>query len=68
MEYGCIGEKLRHSFSKEIHARIGAYGYDLKELAPQDVEAFLRAITLISSSFFIFTITMITCTINISIT
>ena len=42
MEYGCIGEKLRHSFSKEIHARIGAYGYELKELAPQDVEAFLR--------------------------
>lgn len=43
MEYGCIGEKLRHSFSKEIHARIGAYGYELKELAPQDVGAFLRA-------------------------
>ncbi len=42
MEYGCIGEKLRHSFSKEIHARIGEYGYELKELAPQDVEAFLR--------------------------
>ncbi len=43
MEYGCIGEKLRHSFSKEIHARIGTYGYELKELAPQDVGAFLRA-------------------------
>ena len=22
MEYGCIGEKLSHSFSKEIHARL----------------------------------------------
>ena len=25
LEYGLIGAKLRHSFSPEIHARIGHY-------------------------------------------
>ena len=25
MEYGLIGEKLRHSFSREIHEKIGNY-------------------------------------------
>ena len=33
MKYGLIGEKLKHSFSKEIHERIGKYQYDLIELS-----------------------------------
>ncbi len=42
MEYGCIGEHLTHSFSKEIHARLFDYSYALKELAPTEVEGFLK--------------------------
>ena len=41
MEYGCIGEKLPHSFSKEIHEKIGAYSYELKELSPLELGAFM---------------------------
>ena len=41
MDYGCIGEHLPHSFSKEIHEKIGAYPYELKELTPQEVPAFM---------------------------
>ena len=36
MEYGCIGEKLAHSFSKEIHARLADYQYELKELGSKE--------------------------------
>lgn len=42
MTYGLIGEKLGHSFSPEIHACIGDYAYELKELAPDAVAAFLE--------------------------
>ena len=42
MMYGCIGERLPHSFSKEIHRLIGDYDYDLKELAPEALDAFMR--------------------------
>ena len=41
MIYGCIGEHLPHSFSREIHGEIGGYAYDLKELTPQELPAFL---------------------------
>ena len=43
LEYGCIGEHLGHSYSAEIHALLGTYRYRLCELAPQEVEGFLRA-------------------------
>jgi len=43
MEYGLIGEKLGHSFSKEIHERLGRYRYDLIELAPDELEDFIRS-------------------------
>ena len=43
MLYGCIGEKLGHSFSKEIHAMIGNYSYVLKEIAPGALDDFMRA-------------------------
>lgn len=42
MKYGCIGERLGHSFSKEIHSLIADYEYVLKELAPDDVAPFLE--------------------------
>ena len=37
LENGCIGEHLPHSFSREIHEQIGAYSYELKELAPEEL-------------------------------
>lgn len=42
MQYGCIAEHLGHSFSPEIHALLGEYPYDLKELAPVEVGPFLE--------------------------
>lgn len=42
MKYGCIGERLGHSFSKEIHSLIADYDYRLKELAPDEVEPFMK--------------------------
>ncbi|MBQ7873716.1 MAG: shikimate dehydrogenase [Oscillospiraceae bacterium] len=42
MEYGLIGEHLPHSFSPEIHKRIGDYKYELKELRPEEVGEFLK--------------------------
>ena len=41
MEYGLIGERLPHSFSKEIHEKIGDYEYSLVELKPDEVEDFI---------------------------
>lgn len=32
MKYGCIGEHLGHSFSREIHARLSDYEYELCEV------------------------------------
>ena len=40
MKCGCIGKKLTHSFSKEIHAMLADYSYDLIELAEEDIPAF----------------------------
>ena len=41
-KYGCIGKKLAHSFSKEIHAMLADYEYELIELASEkDVTDFL---------------------------
>ncbi len=45
MNYGLIGEKLGHSWSKVIHEAFGLYSYELKELAPAEVEDFLRGRT-----------------------
>ena len=41
MKYGLIGGKLGHSFSKDIHERLGASAYELCELAPEEVGPFL---------------------------
>ena len=42
MQYGCIGEHLKHSFSAEIHHALADYEYEIKELAPEALDAFLR--------------------------
>lgn len=41
MDYGLIGERLPHSFSKEIHEKIADYKYSLKELKPDEVQKFI---------------------------
>ena len=43
MEYGLIGEKLSHSFSREIHSLIAGYNYELKEIKPCDLDSFMQA-------------------------
>lgn len=40
MDYGCIGEKLSHSFSKEIHNALTDYDYQLLELKREELKAF----------------------------
>ena len=41
-KYGCIGKKLTHSFSKEIHAKLDDYKYELIELAETEVDSFFK--------------------------
>lgn len=43
MKYGLIGEKLSHSFSKEIHESLADYTYEIRELTPDEVAPFLAA-------------------------
>lgn len=40
MRYGLLGEKLPHSFSKEIHEKLGRYTYELIEVAKEDFADF----------------------------
>ena len=42
MEYGCIGKKLPHSFSKIIHEKIGDYSYELVELTEDELPDFME--------------------------
>ncbi len=42
MDFGLIGEKLPHSFSKEIHRRIAPYDYKLVELSPESLADFME--------------------------
>ena len=42
MIYGCIAEKLGHSFSKEIHNRLFDYNYELKEIPKDELDSFMR--------------------------
>lgn len=41
MEYGLIGRKLGHSFSKTLHNLIGNYDYELKEIEPDNLKDFM---------------------------
>ncbi len=42
MEYGCIGEHLKHSFSKEIHNLLADYSYEIREIEREDLAGFLE--------------------------
>ena len=42
MKYGLIGEKLGHSFSKIIHSELTDYDYELKEVAKDELDSFMR--------------------------
>ena len=41
-QYGCIGKKLTHSFSKEIHAKLADYDYKLIELTEEEIAPFFE--------------------------
>ncbi len=43
MDYGLIGEKLGHSYSKEIHGYLADYDYSLTEVARDNFDAFAKA-------------------------
>ena len=40
--YGLLGEHLPHSFSPQIHLALGNHDYNLFEVAPQHLEAFMK--------------------------
>ncbi len=42
MEYGLIGEKLGHSFSKTIHNELFSYDYELKEIKKDEFNEFME--------------------------
>ncbi len=41
MKYGCIGEHLSHSFSKEIHSYLADYEYEIKEIPGDKLDDFM---------------------------
>lgn len=43
MNYGLIGEKLSHSYSKVIHEMIADYTYDIVEIPKNELDAFMRS-------------------------
>lgn len=43
MRCGLLGERLGHSYSPRLHALLGEYSYELFEVAPEGLEAFLRS-------------------------
>ena len=42
MQCGLLGRKLGHSYSPQIHARLGDYDYRLFEKEPEELEDFLK--------------------------
>ncbi|MBO7196677.1 MAG: shikimate dehydrogenase [Clostridia bacterium] len=42
MKYGLIGDKLGHSFSKDIHESLGGYEYELCEIAKDELDGFMH--------------------------
>ncbi len=42
MEYGCIGEHLKHSFSKEIHESFADYKYEICEVPKDKLDEFMK--------------------------
>ncbi len=41
MKYACIGERLKHSFSKEIHNALADYEYEIKEIPKDELGDFI---------------------------
>jgi len=41
-KYGCIGKKLTHSFSREIHRGLADYEYELIELTEEEIPGFFE--------------------------
>ena len=41
-KYGCIGKKLTHSFSKEIHNELADYEYELIEITEEEIQSFFQ--------------------------
>lgn len=42
MKYGLIGERLGHSFSKEVHSLLADYEYEIHEIPRDELDAFMR--------------------------
>lgn len=42
MQCGLLGKTLGHSYSPQIHGGLGAYGYQLFEKQPEELEEFLK--------------------------
>ena len=42
MKYGLIGEHLGHSFSKEVHAMLSDYDYEIREVARDGLDSFMQ--------------------------
>lgn len=42
MIYGCIAEKLGHSFSKDIHNKLFDYSYELREIPKDELDSFMQ--------------------------
>ena len=42
MKYGLIGERLGHSFSKEVHGMLSDYEYEIREIAKDELDSFMR--------------------------
>ncbi len=42
MQCGLLGRKLSHSYSPQIHGQLGSYPYQLFEVEPEQLEAFLK--------------------------
>ena len=40
--FGLLGAHLGHSYSPQLHALLGGYPYELFEVAPEDLDSFLR--------------------------
>lgn len=43
MNFGCIAERLGHSFSAAIHKKIDCYDYVLREVPKEELDAFMKA-------------------------
>lgn len=43
MQCGLLGEKLGHSYSPQIHAKLGCYRYCLYEKSPSELEHFIKS-------------------------